>query len=78
MILSVRSSAKYELASETFLSLMVEPMSRGESHRLVEAKLSTDPEMACTMRHDLYGNPVRHLTAPAGPLLCHLRGPGGS
>ncbi len=67
MILSVRSSAKYELASETFLSLMVEPMSRGESHRLVEAKLSTDPEMACTMRHDLYGNPVRHLTAPAGP-----------
>jgi transglutaminase-like putative cysteine protease len=66
MLLSVRSAATYELAAGSSLWLMVEPTMQGPAHRVVDAGLVTEPAVAGELRRDLYGNPVRHLTVPAG------------
>jgi transglutaminase-like putative cysteine protease len=66
MILSVRVTATYELAAESSLCLMVEPSKRGTLHRVIDAKLLTEPAVDSELRRDLYGNPARYLTVPVG------------
>ena len=66
MILSVRTTARYELAVESFLCLMIEPAPRSLTHRVVNGNLTTTPVIACELRQDLYGNSVRYMTVPGG------------
>lgn len=66
MRLAVRVAATYELQDESFACLMVEPPMIGERHRVLEERLTTTPTRSCELRHDLYGNPQRHLVAPKG------------
>jgi transglutaminase-like putative cysteine protease len=66
MILSVRAAATYLLEAESSFCLMVEPALQGSAHRVIEAKLVTTPTVACELRQDLYGNPVRYLTVREG------------
>ncbi len=67
MLLAVRATASYNLAEETFLTLMVEPPLIGDAHRVVDERLTTTPVICCELRPDVYGNPRRHVVAPAGP-----------
>lgn len=66
MLLTVKATATYEFSLETFLCLMVEPPLVGPSHRVTEERLLTTPTTFCDLRRDLYGNPRRHVIAPAG------------
>jgi transglutaminase-like putative cysteine protease len=66
MLLTVKASATYEFPVETFLCLMVEPPLVGPAHRVLEEHLLTSPTAFCDLRRDLYGNPRRHVIAPAG------------
>ncbi len=66
MILSVRAAATYQHDAETSMCLMVEPAPQGPGHRVIEGTLATEPAVPCELRQDLYGNPVRFLTAPRG------------
>src|ERR1700754_4557306 len=66
MRLNVRAAASYELTAETFVCLMVEPALQGSGHRVRDERLLTSPTLFCELRRDIYGNPQRHLIAPAG------------
>ena len=66
MLLTVRSNATYELPSETFVLLMVEPSLAGPTHRVREETLFTTPTLYSELRTDTEGNPQRRLIAPAG------------
>ena len=66
MLLTVKATATYEFAVETFLCLMVEPPLVGPAHRVQEERLLTTSTSFCDLRGDLYGNPRRHVIAPAG------------
>lgn len=66
MLLSVRASATYELATESFMYLMVEPQLVGSFHRVDHERLVTTPTRFCELRRDLYGNLQRQLVAAAG------------
>ena len=66
MLLTVKASATYELSVETFLCLMVEPPLKGPAHQVKAERLSTTTTIFCDLRSDLYGNPRRHVIAPAG------------
>jgi hypothetical protein len=66
MRLAVKASASYELAEETFLCLMVEPMLAGPAHRVIEERLSTSPTSLAELLRDPCGNPLRRFVAPAG------------
>ncbi len=66
MRLTVRATATYELAAETFLCLMVEPPLQGPAHRVVEERLFTSPTSYAAISRDLYGNPRRYLVAGQG------------
>jgi transglutaminase-like putative cysteine protease len=67
MLLTVRAAASYELASEMFLNVMVEPLLEGAFHRVREHRLLTSPVPSCALHWDVYGNPARPLTAAKGP-----------
>ena len=64
--MSVRAAATYELAAESFMSLMVEPPLVGPSHRVEHEVLVTTPTRFCELRRDLYGNLQRQLVAAGG------------
>jgi transglutaminase-like putative cysteine protease len=73
MLLSVRAAATYELTAETFICMMVEPALIGAGHKVLDERLVTTPTIYCELRHDLYGNPQRHLVAPAGQFWFEFR-----
>ena len=73
MILSVRTTATYHLDAESSLCLMVEPTLQGLTHRVLDEKLTTTPVIACVLRQDLYGNPVRYMTVPEGQFSFEFR-----
>ena len=73
MILALRASATYELPGETFLCLMVEPSLTSVGHRLIEERLVTSPTASCVLKTDLFGNPQRHIVAPAGTFSFEFR-----
>jgi transglutaminase-like putative cysteine protease len=66
MILTVRSAARYELSSDAYMCLMVEPPLVGSSHRVQEERLLTSPTSFCELSRDFYGNPLRRLIAGKG------------
>ncbi len=66
MLLTVRSTATYELPAETFLALMIEPNLEGPAHRVIQERLMTSPTLFSDLNRDLYGNPRRHLVALPG------------
>ena len=66
MLLTLRATASYELSTDSFLCLMVEPPLVGPAHRVTEEKLLTTATSFCELRADLYGNPRRHVIAPRG------------
>ena len=66
MLLNVRATASYDLANETFATLMVEPPSHSRTHQVRYERLVTSPTIACVLRRDFYGNPQRSITAPSG------------
>ena len=45
---------------------MVEPPIDGARHHVQNAALSTSNILQTSLRNDIYGNPVRHMTAPPG------------
>ena len=66
MLLTVRSAAVYELSSDAYMCLMVEPPLVGSSYRVQEERLFTSPTTFCELSRDLYGNPLRRLIAAKG------------
>ena len=66
MLISVRATAAYDLADETFLLLMVEPPLVGRAHRVEQAQLLTTPTPFHELGTDVYGNPQRRIIAPKG------------
>jgi len=66
MLISVRATATYELPSESFVLLMVEPARKAPDHRVVDEKLVTSPAPFCVLGTDHAGNPQRRIVAPAG------------
>lgn len=74
MRIGVRARAAYELASETYLCLMVEPPLSGPTHRVLDETLMTTPTLSGELRLDLYGNPQRHLRAGPGSFSYEFNG----
>jgi transglutaminase-like putative cysteine protease len=66
MLLTVRAAAAYDLAAETFLSLMVEPLPEGPAHRVEREQLTTTPACRSAPSRDLYGNLRRSFLAGKG------------
>src|SRR3954451_22157123 len=66
MLLTVRSAASYDLAGETFAVLMIEPPPHSRTHQVRQERLVTTPTLSCVLRHDLYGNPQRHMLLAPG------------
>jgi transglutaminase-like putative cysteine protease len=66
MLLTVRATATYDLAAESFMYLMVEPPLVGPSHRVRDERLVTTPTDFCELRRDLYGNLQRQLVGTKG------------
>src|SRR4051812_4761157 len=67
MRLNIRATATYDLPAETFVTLMIEPSLQGLAHRVTQERLMTSPTPFSELSRALYGNPRRHLVAPAGP-----------
>src|SRR4051794_23863174 len=66
MLVTVRSAARYELDGETFVILMIEPPPYSRTHQVRQERLVTTPTLSCVLRHDIYGNPQRHIQAAPG------------
>ena len=66
MLLTVRSTAMYELSADAYMCLMVEPPLVGSTHRVEDERLFTSPTSFCELSRDLYGNPLRRLIAAKG------------
>jgi transglutaminase-like putative cysteine protease len=66
MLVSITATAAYDLPSETFLLLMVEPALRGAAHAVRQERLTTTPTPFGSLSADGFGNPQRRLVAPAG------------
>jgi hypothetical protein len=66
MLIYVHASATYELPSESFVMLMVEPALRAPDHQVKEARLVTSDAPYCVLGTDLAGNVQRRIAAPAG------------
>lgn len=66
MLLDISARAQYELPTETFILLMVEPLIKGDCHQVQEEKLFTSPIQKSGIWKDVYGNLQRRLVAPAG------------
>jgi transglutaminase-like putative cysteine protease len=73
MLLTVRTAATYDLAVQQFVILMIEPLPHSRSHQVRQERLVTTPTLSCVLRHDLYGNPQRHLIAAQGPFQFEFR-----
>lgn len=67
MILQIHSRASYQLPSDAFILLMIEPPLHGETHRVLDENLTTTSTPSTQLWNDLYGNPQRRFAAPAGP-----------
>lgn len=68
MLLNIRSRASYQLPNETFILLMVEPAIDGARHHVNECSLATSNTRQTELWNDIYGNPVRCMTAPQGEI----------
>ena len=66
MILTVHASQAYDLPSETFLLLMVEPALTGPTYQVRDERLMTTPTLFSELSVDSFGNPQRRLVAPQG------------
>ncbi len=66
MLISIRTSATYELPAETFVLLMVEPAREAPDHRIKEERLVTSPVPFSVLGKDIAGNVQRRIVAPAG------------
>jgi transglutaminase-like putative cysteine protease len=66
MLLNVRAASAYDLAEETFVNLMVEPLPQSRTHQVRHERLVTTPTLSCLLRHDLYGNAQRAIIAAPG------------
>jgi transglutaminase-like putative cysteine protease len=66
MLLSVRSSASYDLPEDSFVLLMVEPLLIGPRHRVKEERMMTTQTQTSELWNDAAGNPQRRFLAPAG------------
>ncbi len=66
MLIYVHASASYELPSESFVLLMVEPALRAPDHQVKEAKLVTSAAPYGVLATDMSGNVQRRIAAPAG------------
>ena len=66
MLISIRTTATYELPAETFLQLMVEPDREAPDHRIRQETLITSPVPFIKLGRDMAGNVQRRLVAPAG------------
>ena len=66
MRLDIRARASYQLPLDTFVLLMVEPALDGPAHHVHTTSLHTTNTPHSELWSDLYGNPVRRLTAPQG------------
>ena len=66
MRIFVRATASYELASESFVQLMVEPAREAPDHLLETDKLITSPTPYSVLGKDHAGNLQRRMVAPAG------------
>ena len=66
MLIHVYASATYELPSESFVLLMVEPALLAPDHRVKEAKLLTSDAPYSVLGTDLAGNVQRRIAASAG------------
>ena len=67
MLLKVQATASYELPTQSFILLMVEPPLVGSNHRVIDERLTTTPTSYSELWTDAAGNPQRRLVAPAGP-----------
>src|SRR5258706_1687811 len=66
--LRVGCEFKYDVYAPTTATVQVRPRS-DSTHRLVTESWSTQPELAVDEYADIYGNPVKRLVMPAGPLV---------
>jgi transglutaminase-like putative cysteine protease len=66
MILRLHSRAVYELPTQTFILLMIEPPLRGQAHQVLDESLITTPTPRTELWNDIYGNPQRRFVAPEG------------
>lgn len=74
MRLRVHARAVYELSTDSFVALMVEPALKGSAHALVQESLTTTPTMSSALSTDPFGNPQRHLMARQGPFFFDFAG----
>ncbi len=66
--LRVGCEFRYEVEAPTAATIQVRPRS-DSTHRLVTETWSTKPEVPVDEYADLYGNPVKRLVMPPGPLV---------
>ncbi|HEX8465499.1 MAG TPA: transglutaminase family protein [Abditibacterium sp.] len=66
MILQIHSRAAYDLPSDAFILLMIEPPLQGLTHRVLDEKLTTTSTPSTMLWNDIYGNPQRRFAAPSG------------
>ena len=66
MLISIRSTATYELPAESFVLLMIEPHPQAPDHRVKAANLAITPVSFNTQGKDSVGNLIRRVVAPKG------------
>ena len=66
MLISIKSTATYELNAETFVLLMVEPHPRAPDHEIKAQQMMTTPAPFNAMGKDTVGNLLRRLVVPQG------------
>ena len=66
--LRVGCEFRYDVSAPTAATVQVRPRS-DSTHRLVTERWSTEPEVPVDEYADLYGNPVKRLVMPPGPLV---------
>src|SRR5438477_203556 len=66
--LRVGCEVKYDVAAPTTATVQVRPRS-DSTHRLVTEAWSTQPPVPVDEYSDLYGNPIKRLVMPSGPLV---------
>ncbi|TME08572.1 MAG: transglutaminase family protein [Chloroflexi bacterium] len=66
--LRVGCEFKYDVAAPTTATVQVRPRS-DSTHRLVTEAWSTQPPVPVDEYSDLYGNPIKRLVMPSGPLV---------
>ncbi len=66
MLITIHASQTYDLPTETFLLLMVEPALSGPTYQVRDERLMTPPTLFSNLSVDSFGNPQRRLVAAPG------------